>query len=210
METATVAIFARAPVPGRVKTRLLPVVTPEAAASLHDAFVRDLLGRCRSLPGVTCELHTDTCTDVWRDTAVTRKLQIAGDLGLKMFHAANAALAAGTGSFLIVGADAPTVSPESLTKLLLLDADVALGPAEDGGYYAIAFRRTHSAMFDGVSWGSDKALEETVRACRSCGLTVALGPVWYDVDRPEDLDRLRADPELGEHTRAVLAAIGKS
>ena len=80
-------------------------------------------------------------------------------------------------------------------------ADVALGPCEDGGYYAIACRRTHPRMFDGVTWLSAETLAQTEEAARRCGLSVERGPGWYDVDRPEDLLRLEREQDLGAHTR---------
>jgi glycosyltransferase A (GT-A) superfamily protein (DUF2064 family) len=78
---------------------------------------------------------------------------------------------------------------------------VALGPCEDGGYYAISCRRTHPEMFRGVEWSSARALEQTEEAARRCGLSVERGLGWYDVDRIEDLRRLREEDHLPEHTR---------
>jgi glycosyltransferase A (GT-A) superfamily protein (DUF2064 family) len=92
---------------------------------------------------------------------------------------------------LIVGGDVPSPPLPALRRLLSAEADVALGPASDGGYYAIACRRTHPAMFDGVAWSSGSELRHTVEACQRAGLTVALGDPWFDIDTPEDLERAR-------------------
>jgi hypothetical protein len=78
--------------------------------------------------------------------------------------------------------------------LLNSDADVAFGPALDGGYYGIACREIRPLMFDGVRWSTADALHDTVRAVERCGLSHVLGPKWFDVDRPEDL---RAFTEAG-------------
>src|SRR5439155_12064238 len=131
------------------------------------------------------ELHTDIETDAWRDRQVTRKLQCAGDLGLKMLHALSSALAQGREAVCIVGSDAPTLPAAYLRTLLASPADVALGPCEDGGYYALSCRRTHPEMFRGVEWSSAATLAQTEEAVRRCGLSVDRGPGWYDVDLPE-------------------------
>ena len=84
---AKLILFAKSPVPGLVKTRLLTVLTPDLAADLHSAFVLDMVQRLRHVNAADFELHTDTCSDAWKSLGVTRKVQISGDLGLKMVHA---------------------------------------------------------------------------------------------------------------------------
>jgi rSAM/selenodomain-associated transferase 1 len=196
-----VLLFAKAPIPGRVKTRLEPSLTPEEAATLHEAFVRDALAM---LAGTTPEsdiaLYTDTATDAWADVEVARALQVEGDLGARMLAAIEAGLAAGRPRVTIVGSDAPTLPPEHLKRLWMTDVDVALGPTDDGGYYAISCRRTHPEMFRGVAWSAARTLTDTVRACEACGLNVAVGPSWYDIDTPDDLRRLAREPVLPPHT----------
>jgi hypothetical protein len=136
------------------------------------------------------EVHTDTPLEDWPPSGVTGKLQISGDLGDRMRHALDAGLAEGRSVMMIVGGDVPTVPVEHLRQLLAADADVALGPAEDGGYYAIACRRTHPEMFAGVEWSTGRACEQTAAACRKAGLTVFLGATWFDIDEPSDLARI--------------------
>jgi rSAM/selenodomain-associated transferase 1 len=201
-----IAVFAKAPRPGMVKTRLAAVLGDAAAAELHRALVADLLERLRPVSAAGIELHTDIDTDAWREFAVTRKLQCGGDLGLRMLHALGEALARGAGLACILGSDAPVLPLGHLDALLRSTADVALGPAEDGGYYAIACRRLHPQMFAGVAWSSAEALRHTERAAKQCGLSVELGPAWWDVDRMEDLRRLARSPELGRRTQCWMAA----
>lgn len=207
---AVILLFAKAPIPGRVKTRLQPPLTPHQAASLHDAFVRDALQFLAAVPNVDVELHTDTSTDAWNTPGVARNLQAAGDLGIKMHSAAEAALRAGHPRVLILGSDSPALPVPHIDALLRSPADVALGPADDGGYYAIGFRRTHPDMFAGVPWSSPDTLRATMAACRARGLTVDLGPGWFDVDSPADLVRLLTVPSAGPHTAAWLAQYGPS
>ena len=210
MRSATVILFARAPVPGRVKTRLAAAIGAEAAAEAHSCFVEDMLDKLESLrPRAELELHTDTGTDAWSRPGVARFLQAEGDLGHRMLEALRRGLEAECERVMIVGSDAPTLPVWRLETLLDSPADVALGPAEDGGYYAIACRRIHPAMFDGVAWSGPRALEQTCTAARACGLSLDVGPSWYDIDTPEDLERLAAAPDLPHHTALWLRRRGK-
>src|SRR5688500_1907337 len=111
-----------------------------------------MVNRLCHLPGTQFELHTDTESDAWPDLNVARKVQISEDLGLKMVHALELGLASGHDRVIIVGSDAPTVPVTHVSELLESSADIAVGPATDGGFYAIAASRTHSAMFEDVTW----------------------------------------------------------
>ena len=178
----TVIVFAKAPVPGRVKTRL--GLDGTAAAWLHDRFVRETIALCLRLDA-NVELHTDIATAAWNDLGLSAALQSSGDLGERML----AALARHPHG-MVVGSDAPTLPLTHLARLLRSGADIALGPAEDGGYYAIACRRTAPDMFRGVEWSSGSELLQTAAAVDACGLSLELGDVWFDVDTPADLLRL--------------------
>jgi len=184
-----ILVFAKAPVAGRVKTRLIPYLSAEEAAALHEQMVRHVFRNLDQLPAVDVELHTDTRTDAWPEVKVTRKLQVEGDLGIKMHSALVAALAAGRRQAMVLGGDSPDLPVEYLTGLLDATADVSLGPTRDGGFYAITCRRTHPEMFQGVEWSSPATLSATVGALLRCGLSVQVGAPWYDVDTREDLDR---------------------
>ena len=204
-----IILFAKAPVPGRVKTRLIPRLSPAAAAALHIAFVWDLIERLQSLNGVAdLELHTDIHTEVWSGSQILQALQGEGDLGLKMLQAMRRALSQGRPSAMIAGTDAPGVPLAHLSHLLHSQRDVALGPAEDGGFYAVSCRRVNSGMFDNVEWSGPDALRQTVDAAEASGLTVDLGPLWWDVDTAADLDRLMAEGDLPKHTARVLQERG--
>lgn len=183
---STVIVFAKAPVPGQVKTRL--GLEPRIAVLLHELFVAATLRTCLQL-AVHVELHTDQPTEEWSAIDVPHVLQVPGDLGQRML----AALESRPGPVMIVGSDAPTLPLDHLRGLLASQADVALGPAEDGGYYAIAARRTHPDMFEGVEWSSGRELKQTVAACQACGLSVELGEPWFDVDTAADLLRLPSE-----------------
>ena len=200
-------LFAKAPIPGRVKTRLATVIGAARAAELHRAFVADMIAKLREFREVAdIELHTDIVTDAWKEPDVAHDLQTPGDLALKLFHAIGGALRAGRPQALIFGSDSPTLPHAHVQRLLDSMADVTLGPCEDGGYYAIACRRADSRMFAEVEWSTRNVLEQTERSARACGLSVERSDVWYDVDEPEDLARLAAEPELPGHTRRALGS----
>jgi uncharacterized protein len=198
-------LFAKAPIPGRVKTRLAAAIGAEPAAELYRAFVADTISKLIEFRDVAdIELHTDTATDAWSTAGVARVLQVAGGLELKLLHALAGALQVGRPQAMILGSDSPTLPRGHIQRLLDSAADVALGPCEDGGYYAIACRRVHPQMFAGVEWSTPDVLEQTENAVRATGLSVERGDLWYDVDGPEDLARLMKEPALPPCTRQAV------
>lgn len=186
-----IVLFAKAPVPGRVKTRL--GLDPRRAAELHSSFVRQTLVMLESLRGdADVELSTDEPTEARREFPVARSVQSPGQLGERIYAALEPALTAGRPKALILGSDSPGLPAAHIRALLASSADVCLGPVDDGGFYAIACGKTAPAMFEGVRWSTASTLSDTVGALANCGLSVELGPAWFDVDRPEDLTRLGA------------------
>jgi rSAM/selenodomain-associated transferase 1 len=188
-----IILFAKAPVPGKVKTRLTPHLTPPQAARLHQALVEDTWCRLQQLADIaTLELHTDIATDAWPEIT-HRKTQVDGHLGVRMLHALSKAFEQGAPQAMIVGSDIPELPVDHLRLLLDSPSQVALGPVRDGGYYAISCRATHPNMFDDVRWSTSHALADTINCCARAGLSVSVGPSWHDVDSPEDLVLLPAN-----------------
>ena len=199
-----ILVFAKAPIPGRVKTRLHSVLTPEQAARLHKAFVLDTLESLNHLAGqADIELHSDLPYEDW---PLAYRLQCPGGLGDRMHFALASALSSHRPRAMIVGADSPTLPVGHLSALLAAPADVALGPTEDGGYYAISASRVDQAMFSGVAWSTGQTLAQTLDACHAAGLNTSLGHPWWDVDSAADLARLRAETCLPRHTRGILSS----
>jgi rSAM/selenodomain-associated transferase 1 len=183
-------VFAKAPRPGFVKTRL--GLEPAAAASLYSEFVRRTLQTVMLLrEEATLELSLDMECSAWTEFSIPRSVQPEGDLGVRLFAALDRGLSAGHPAVVILGSDSPTLPVEHVRWLLESKADVALGPTLDGGYYGIACRKIKRPVFDAVRWSTARALEDTIRAVERCGLSHAVGPEWFDVDTPEDLRRLR-------------------
>jgi uncharacterized protein len=201
-----VILFAKAPIIGRVKTRLAAKSSAAFAANLHQAFVEDLSRRILTLPQVRLEIHSDALA--WQQLSehlqIPTRLQCAGDLGQRMLFAIKNGLAAGYERVLILGADSPNVPLPYLETLLNFESDLAFGPAEDGGYYAIAASKWHPQMFDGVKWSTADALQGSLRAATAAGLTTATGLTWFDIDEYEDLDRLTSDWDLLPLTSSVI------
>jgi len=175
-----VCVFAKAPEPGQVKTRLgLP---GERAVALHRAFVADTL-HAVARAGLPATLAVGGDPGSFRVDVPTER-QVEGDLGARMGHVLRTA----PGPAIIVGTDAPTLPPRLLQAAAdaLKEHPVVFAPANDGGYVLVGARE--GARFEGVRWSTEHALADSLRANPGARL---LEP-WYDVDTPADLDILRA------------------
>jgi rSAM/selenodomain-associated transferase 1 len=181
-----IILFAKAPQPGNVKTRL--GLEPTAAAALHTEFVRQTLDRvCGLREEAELELSLDMPSTAWPEFSIPRTVQCEGDLGMRIFAALERGLSAGHSNVLVLGTDSPTLPAEHIRFLLKCDVDVALGPTRDGGYYGIACRRVSPTIFAGVRWSTVDALRDTIRSVERCGMSYVIGPEWFDVDTPDDL-----------------------
>lgn len=197
--SARVVVFAKAPVPGRVKTRLIPALGAEGAAALHLAMAEDVLDTCAEA-GLAVTVALDGAQDhPWADALRARGCvvvpQVSGDLGARM----EAALQ--PGPVLALGVDSPTLPAALLREAAALPAEVVLGPAFDGGYWLIGWRSPRPALLRGVPWSTDAVFAETVLRARAEGLSLHTLPFWYDVDTPEALALLR------QHLRVLPAAV---
>ncbi len=203
---ALVQVFARAPVPGTVKTRLIPILGAQGATELHCRLVQRALSTVAIARIGPTEVWTTPPADAAfiqvcrRLLGIPVHLQPEGHLGERMLAAATSGLARAE-RVLIVGTDVPGMHHEDLRRAyqaLLDGADVVLGPAEDGGYWLIGMRRTDPELFAGIAWGSATVLEDTRARLRNCGWTWAELATHWDVDRPEDVSRLAGDRLLSE------------
>jgi rSAM/selenodomain-associated transferase 1 len=210
-----IALFARAPIPGLVKTRLLGRLSAEQVCDLYRAFVRDMWEMLLVFaPATALFLYTDRDHAAWRALAggalgSRLRLQHGADLGERLLHCFEQMQASGFGPLLILGSDSPALPSSTIAPWadLLLQSPSLLGPTADGGYYAIGCRRPHLQMFEAVEWSSPRTLVQTAAALERCGQPPAYLPQHYDVDTPEDLRRLAAEPHLGRHTRKWLNSI---
>ena len=190
-----VIVFAKAPVPGAAKTRLIPALGADGAARLHERLVdRTLETACAAHLGpVELCCTPDRSHPFFAECAMRFGASLTdqgtGDLGERMHRALAAELPA-----VLIGADCPAMTPDYLREAaaaLAAGQDVALGPAEDGGYVLITASRIRSDAFAGIGWGGPDVMAEQRARLRAIGWRWReLAPLW-DVDRPEDLERIR-------------------
>jgi rSAM/selenodomain-associated transferase 1 len=199
-----------------VKTRLESAFGEEGAAALYRAFVEDTLDLCARVRDAgrvdvalwAAEIDEPVVTEWGRRLGITPLRQPDGDLGARLTTAFERGLREHQ-RVVIIGSDAPTL-PLALVVAAFnaLDhAPMALGPANDGGYYAIGATRGVAPRFDNVGWSTPTALEDTVRANED--LRIAMLSPWYDIDEPADLAVLRAHlsarPKVAPATARCLA-----
>ena len=200
-----IVLFAKAPRPGRVKTRLIPALSAEDSAALYEAFVRDMWQRLRGVAPDSCFLYSDRAWPPYVELAGAGRaaLQRGGDLGAKLLHGFEELNAHGYDRILIVGSDSPTLPADYLRRGLdlLASKDAVLGPTLDGGYYAVGCRVPKAEMFNQVTWSSPATLEHTERAFEGMGWSIERLPQWYDVDTVDDLRRLATDSDLHGYAR---------
>jgi rSAM/selenodomain-associated transferase 1 len=190
-------VFAKAPMPGRVKTRLHAVLEPEDCAALHARLVRltlDKLTRSRLCP---VELWcAPDCADAFfrdcrHDYGIELRTQAGDDLGQRMHNALRSSLET-CDAAVLVGTDCPSLSRTDIDTTcghLLAGTDVVLGPATDGGYYLVGLRQPRPELFTGIAWGRGEVLAQTLaRACQQA-LQVHLLPRRDDLDTPADYRR---------------------
>jgi hypothetical protein len=198
--TATV-VFARAPVPGEAKTRLIPALGAAGAAALHERLVDRALATAAAAalgPVELCctpdEAHPALAALARRHGA-RLGAQGPGDLGERM-NAAFRRVLAGAPRAILIGCDCPALAPRHLREAAAALAgghDAVLAPAEDGGYVLIGLARVPAGLFAGIAWGGPDVLEQTRARLAGLGWRwLELETLW-DVDRPEDLARLAGD-----------------
>jgi rSAM/selenodomain-associated transferase 1 len=204
-----VLVFAKAPTPGQVKTRLIPVLGEGAAAELHrklvDRTLRTALAAAVGPVELWCapDAHDEFFFDCARQFGIGLREQGAGDLGARMARALDTALAEGTPA-LLIGCDCPALTPDYLREAaatLARGYDAVIGPAEDGGYVLIGIARGPSTpLFEGVAWSTPQVMQQTrARLASLAWRWCELATLW-DVDRPQDLSRLaQLDAECYPH-----------
>jgi rSAM/selenodomain-associated transferase 1 len=195
---ARLLIFAKAPRPGTVKTRLIPRLGAEGACAVYrqllTRLVRLLAGARVSRLECWCAPDADDALfAAFRDQlGVTLHVQQGKDLGERMQHAARQALERAA-AVLLVGVDCPVLRPAHLIRALIWleqGADAVLAPAEDGGYVLLGLRRADRALFEDVPWGTGRVLEVTRERLRGLGWRWSELETLWDLDQPRDLDRL--------------------
>lgn len=208
-----VICFTRVPRAGVTKTRLLPILEPEQCAALHWAFLKDL---ARVYARMDADLFVAYTPDP--DWARLKDIfpmasgffpQEGGGLGEKMDHAIRTVLAMGHGAVVLTGADLPALTAAHLESgfSALENADIAIGPTHDGGYYLVGAQRPCPEIFRNQPYGGTTVYENTLAAAKAAGYTVGAALPCGDVDTPEDLRGLTSAPD--SHTGAYLEILRK-
>ena len=215
-------LFARAPEPGRVKTRLSPALGAAGAARLYRAFLQDAArayGPPAPWSAVLCadpDPHAPPFPALFR-APWRRRRQQGGDLGARLAAAFREEFSAGVWAAAAVGSDHPALPRRRLEEVferLSAGVPAAVIPAADGGYCAIGLRREAPAqeVFRDIPWSSPDVLDATVTRLSGAAAEVAVLAPSFDVDRPEDLATLRADiqsrdPAEADFPRATAAVL---
>jgi len=199
-------VFAREPLPGKVKTRLAASLGETAAAELYETMLRDVLQGGRQLDDVDAVVYwaceEESLPRLAEKYRCRSRRQSPGDLGQRMEGAFGEMFADGCELCCIIGSDAPDLPLpymlEAYRSLASLKSEVVLGPCRDGGYYLLGMRQVWPELFSDIPWGSAAVLDRSLAASEDSGLTVSLLPAWQDIDTLEDLQAYR------ERTRETI------
>ncbi|MBX3313716.1 MAG: DUF2064 domain-containing protein [Actinobacteria bacterium] len=200
-----VLVLAKAPVAGRVKTRLQVRLRATEAAAVAEAALCDTLRAARSCRAVRRVLALDGEPGPWLGDGFEVVGQGEGDLSARLTVAWRSVRGPG----IQIGMDTPQVTPElldgGLDRLARPGCDAVLGPASDGGWWALGLARPVDGVFDGVPMSADDTGERQLARMRSLGLRVEMLDELGDLDRPEDLDRIARD-----HPHLAVAGVARS
>ena len=207
---ARLILFTRYPEPGRTKTRLIPALGAQGAASLQRRMSEAIVGQMARFaveypvsPEIRYADGTQQAMEAWLSSDIPCLDQGEGDLGDRLRRAFAQAFAQGAGKVVVIGADCPGLTPALFAQAFAaLDIqDLVLGPAMDGGYYLVGLNRPAPALFSEIPWGSGKVLAATLKQAEALNFSTLLLKPLADVDRPEDLCNCPAMPpqmrELG-------------
>ncbi len=231
--TCAIAVMAKAPRPGRCKTRLVPPLSPDEAAGLSRAFLRDItenlaLAACHApisayvayAPAGDQLLFDGILAPgtglILADGARELPAGVSG-FGKCLLDAIGTLLAAGHDAACVLNADSPTLPTAILCRaatLLSAPGDrVVMAPAEDGGYTLLGMKQAHAHLFADIAWSTGQVAAQTRARAHEAGLELVELPVWYDVDDHASLQHLRAQLRSGgafypaPHTARYVAAL---
>jgi hypothetical protein len=210
-------VVGKPPIVGQVKTRLCPPLTPVGAAALHSAFLHDTVTLAATVPETDVMILYPLLPDAERLLGAVvgpgvRLLPQSGvGLGAALPGAVDLLLGEGYAQVALISSDNPNLPAGyvAMAFAALTDHDVALGPADDGGYYLIALRSAQPGLFERITWSTASVFDETCARAAEHGLHLARLPGWYDVDDIAGLRRLYTDvctagPDSAPATHAVF------
>lgn len=201
-----ILLFTRYPQPGKVKTRMIEHLGPQGAAALHVQLTEQVIRKIEpALRSKKIQLQIYYCEGselemrAWLGDSCSYHCQQGRDLGERMAKAFAESWQQGAGQVLLIGSDCPDIDAVVISCGLkkLRDYDLILGPAADGGYYLIGLRSFaygYKHLFDGITWGTELVLQQTILKAKEVGLRWTLLPQLHDIDRPEDLVHFNYHP----------------
>jgi len=206
------AIMAKAPVPGKVKTRLSPPLTAQQAADLNACFLRDTVENLTDAANAVAAKVVISYTPAGAEEAFTGILpedalllsQRGDSFGERLLYTAADLFACGFAAVCLIDSDSPTVPTAEFARaaetLLRPGNRAVLGPSSDGGYYLLGLQSAQAHLFERIDWSTDVVVEQTLERAREIGLPMVQLAEWYDVDDAISLERLCA--ELGGEARS--------
>jgi len=207
------AVMARAPEPGRVKTRLVPPLSYERAAGLYRCMLQDKLQQVAGLPDIDpylayTPLEARSSMLALLPGGFTLIPQAGSTLGDRLHRLSAILLERGHPAVILIDSDSPTLPThylaDAVARLREGTTDLVLGPTDDGGYYLIGLKRPCRALFDDIPWSSPTVLNETLHRAAAQRLQVAVLRSWFDVDTPNDLIRLQCELATTDAVTAPL------
>ena len=202
VDLCALAVMTKAPRAGKVKTRLVPPLTPDEAAEINVCFLRDTIFAIQQATRNKRAQGVAVYTPVGAEDAydgilpsdfflVPQRGQVFGE---RLFFAVEDLLRLGFESVCLINSDSPTLPAEVFAEaaevLARAEDRVVLGPSDDGGYYLIGLRKLHRRIFEEIDWSSEKVLKQTMDRARELHLDVHLLAPWFDVDDRFSLQRL--------------------
>ena len=192
-----IAVFARAPVPGEAKTRLIPALGAEGAAALHASLVQRALAAALDAGVGPVELWCapDTSDPFFarceRELGVALRTQRGADLGERMARAFEAALGENA-ALVVIGSDCPALTASTLREAAaaLAAHDAVIAPAQDGGYVLVGLSAQVAGLFEAIAWGGPAVMAQTRKRLERSAKTWKELETFWDIDRPEDYERL--------------------
>jgi rSAM/selenodomain-associated transferase 1 len=196
-------IFAKEPVPGQVKTRLTPPLSPADAARLYHLFLEDILEEMGPLPeiGLSLAYSPPAALNFFQRLAPPGVLlfpQEGPGLGERLANACHRGFGMGFRNVLVRNSDSPDLPGETVLAaagaLRSGQADLVLGPNPDGGYYLLGLNQCRPRLFQGICWSSPTVLPATLDLARDSSLSPLLLPSWPDIDTISDLRAFAGRP----------------
>jgi rSAM/selenodomain-associated transferase 1 len=188
-----VIIMCKAPVVGRVKTRLIPPYTADEACAFHKAMAQTVIERISRIFSKTYVATDDASHPFFEQFDLPLLKQGEGDLGERMSRLMVNVFNDGAQAVLFLGADSPHMPQSRLAEVAvrLKEYDVVIGPVEDGGYDLIAMNRVFPELFNGITWSSEQVLSQTMQKAEALAISVSLLDESFDLDTAECIERAK-------------------